>query len=69
MDSGLALQKAGTSLPLSPALRAQALSPPQTSGETLTSCPGSGCAAFRAQSWTSAGREGGLDVLILAGTT
>lgn len=37
MESGLALQKAGTSLPLSPALRAQALSPPQTSGGTPTS--------------------------------
>ena len=68
MDSGLALQKAGTSLPLSPALRAQALSPPQTSGETPTSCAGSGCAAFRAQSWMSTRREGGLDVLTLAST-
>lgn len=68
MESGLALQKAGTSIPLSPALRAQALSPPQTSGETPTSCTGSGCAAFRAQSWTSTRREGGLNVLTLAGT-
>lgn len=29
---------------------------------------GSGCAAFRAQSWTRTRREGGLDALTLAGT-